>query len=297
MTTRIDLTELPFPTVVDPIDLEALIAEIKADLIADNPDWADALNLESEPLTKFVELLAYRITLQTNKINEKAKALMLAYAAGSDLDNIGVNVDVYRLVIVPANPNTVPPTPAVMEQDDAYRRRIQLAPERDSAGSEGFYIYWALSSHGDVRDAAVIVSEPGHVQLWIQSHTFDIAPQTLLDTVTTTLDPATRRPATDYLTVHAATPVTWSVNAELTLFPGPDSTVVVAAAQVALDKYTALVSYLGYDVVDSGLKAALHQAGVQRVRINTPTADLVLPRSQYAKCTGTTIATVEFRDV
>jgi len=298
-TTRIDLSDLPFPDAVTSIDYEQIVADCKSDLIAKDTNnvLAAVLNLESEPLTMLVEVIAYRIMLQTNLTNEKAKALMLAYAIGSDLDQLGANADVYRMTIVPADPNANPPTDVVMEPDDAFRRRIQLAPERDAAGSEGAYTYWGLSADPDVRDIGVIVTDAGEVQIWVQSRSAAVAPQSLLDAVNTALDPSTRRPLTDSVTIHAATPTDFTIEAELTLFPGPDPDVVLAAANTAEQAYTNTVSYLGYDVVQSGLYAALHQPGVQRVNLISPAADIVLPRSQYARCTSVNITTLEYRDV
>jgi phage-related baseplate assembly protein len=72
---------------------------------------------------------------QTGQINAKAKALMLAYAKGSDLDHLAANRDVYRKTIIPAQPNANPPIDAVMESDEDLRRRTHLQPESMSAGS------------------------------------------------------------------------------------------------------------------------------------------------------------------
>ncbi len=70
--------------------------------------------------------------LQENTYREviwAARAVMLAYAAGSDLDQIGGNYNVERLGITPTDDATFPPTPAVMESDTDHRLRIQLALE------------------------------------------------------------------------------------------------------------------------------------------------------------------------
>ena len=299
MTTvnRIDLSSLPLPDVVQPLDFEVLVNSMKAELIAIDPTWAAALDLESEPMLKLLEQIAYRELHQTNRVNQTAKSLLLAYATGTTLDHIGVTRDVERLLISPADPNATPPKEAVYESDDAYRRRIQLAPERYSAGSAGAYVYWALSTAGTVRDAAVTTPAAGRVHLYIQSHTDAIAGSALLAAVATTLNADDRRPFTDDLHVLAAQPLAFAIEAELTLFPWPDATSVLANANAALDRYLSQVSYLGYDVTISGLHAALHQSGVQRVNLISPTHDLVIPKSQYAYCTSKTVSAVEFRDV
>jgi phage-related baseplate assembly protein len=294
---RIDLTTLPIPDVVTALDFESLVADMKAALIAEDPTWADALALESEPMVKLLEQIAYRELHQINRVNQTAKSLLLAYATGTTLDHIGVTRDVERLLITPADPNTTPPTEAVYETDAAYRRRIQLSPERYSAGSLGAYVYWALSAAGTVRDASPDTPSAGVVHLYIQSHTDAVAGLALLTAVAVTLNEGSRRPFTDELHVIAATPQDVAIVAELTLFPWPDAAVVLANANAALDRYLAQISSLGYDVTQSGLHAALHQAGVQRVSLISPTHDLVIPKSRYARCISRVIEVVEYRDV
>ncbi|EOR07214.1 baseplate assembly protein [Acinetobacter tandoii] len=296
-TTRIDLSALPFPNVLETLDYEAELQECKADLISRDPDLAPVLNYESEPLVKLLQTFAYRQLLKTGNINEKAKALMLAYAKGSDLDHLAANRKVYRKTIIEADPTTSPPTEAVMEEDEDLRRRTQLEPESMSAGSDGCYQFWGLSAHGHVKDIAVSTPNSGYVDIWVQSHINEIAPQSLLTIVDQTLTPSTRRPFTDKVTVKAATPTNWTLNASLVLFPGPDAEVVRQAAETALAEYIKITNSLGYDVTRSGLFRALHQGGVQNVIINSPPTDIVIPKSRYAKNIGITINITEFRDV
>ena len=296
-TTRIDLSALPFPNVLETLDYETELAACKAELILRDPELAPVLNYESEPLVKLLQTFAYRNLLKTGQINEKAKALMLAYAKGSDLDHLAANRGVYRKTIIEENPNTNPPTAAVMELDEDLRRRVQLEPESMSAGSEGCYQFWGLSAHGHVKDIAVTTPTAGFVDIYVQSHIDEIAVQSLLNIVDQTLTPSTRRPFTDKVTVKAATPIEWTLNASLVLFPGPDAEVVKQAAETALAEYISITNSLGYDVTRSGLFRALHQGGVQNVIINNPPNDIVIPKSKYAKNVGVDISITEFRDV
>lgn len=294
---RVDLSALPFPNVLEALDYEAELSECKAELLGRYPSVADALELESEPLVKLLQTFAYRLLLKTSEINAKAKALTLAYASGADLDHLAANRDVYRLLIQSANNSVVPPTPAMYESDEALRRRVQLAPERESAGSAGAYQFWGLSASGQIKDIGILTPVAGTVDIWVQSNQTSLAPQSLLNAVATTLDPATRRPLTDLVNVKAATPYDWTVDAVLVLFPGPDANVVTAAANAALDKYIDQVSYLGYDVTRSGIIAALFQGGVQNVILNSPATDIVLAANRYARCTSKSVMSTEFRNV
>lgn len=294
---RVDLSSLPFPNVLVQLNFEDELQQCKNEILARDPDLAEALNFESEPIVKLLETFAYRLLLKTGQINAKSKALMLAYATGSDLDHLAANRDVYRKTIIPAQPNANPPIDAVMESDEDLRRRTHLQPESMSAGSTGAYQFWGLSAHGHVKDISVETPQEGHISIWVQSHIDEVAPQVLLDQVDQSLDPDTRRPLTDDVEVKAATPQKWQLNATLVLFPGPDSAVVKAAAEADAQAYIEKISSLGYDVARSGLFHALHQGGVQNVILNSPAADIILPKNKYSKCTGVTINIVEFRDV
>ena len=295
--SNIDLSSLPLPDSIQILDFEAELAALKTELLTADPTLAAVLNLESEPLVKLLQVFAYRILLKKGEINAKVKALLLAYATDGDLDHLAANVGVARLLIQVANPAANPPTEAIYESDAALRRRVLLAAERDCAGSKGAYQYWALSADAEVRDVSILTPFGGMVEVYLQSRTAATASQALLDTVATALDSDTHRPFTDSVSVLAASPRDLQINATLTLFPGPDKAVVLANASAALDRYIEQVSYLGYDVTVSGLHAALHQAGVQRVELLNPTQNIVIPASQYARVTSRSIEAVEYRDV
>lgn len=295
--SRIDLSGLPSPSILTPLDYETELAELKAELIAKDPQLADALTLESEPLTKLLEILAYRSMSKTNHINQTAKSMLIAYAADTTLDHLSAGVGITRLLVKAGNPDSVPPIPDVMESDTALRRRVQLEPERASAGSKGAYLFWALSADGDVRDASVVTASPGRVTVYVQSHSDASASDALREKVRLAVDTDERRPFTDNVRIASGIAQDWSLQAELTLYPGPDKDVVIATARAELDKYIEQVRYLGYDVTLSGLYHALHQAGVQRVSLLQPTADISLPDGKYANCTDVIISAVEYRDV
>mgnify|MGYP000606127831 CR=1 FL=1 len=68
----INLAGLPLPNVLEPIDFELEVTRIRAELSAkfadDHPIQA-ALSLESEPINKIIEVLAYRYVLKISEIN------------------------------------------------------------------------------------------------------------------------------------------------------------------------------------------------------------------------------------
>ncbi|QNK67759.1 baseplate J/gp47 family protein [Variovorax sp. PAMC26660] len=144
-----DMSLLPAPTVIEVLDFEVILARRLASFQTRYPDYS--LVLESDPAYKLLEEMAYQELLMRQRINDAAKACMLAYAKGTDLDNLGANYQVPRLVVTPANPNAVPPVAAAYEDDERFRERIQLAPEGiTTAGPEESYRYHALTASAQV---------------------------------------------------------------------------------------------------------------------------------------------------
>lgn len=287
--TAVDLSRLPFPDVVETIDFETILAEMLADLRARDPAFTAIV--ESDPAYKVLEACAYRETLLRQRVNEAAKAVTLAYAAGADLDQIAARYNVQRLVLVEADPDAFPPVAAVLEPDDDLRRRVQLSFEGlSTAGPEGAYIFHALGAHPDVLDASAESPTPGVVVVSVLSRVGTGAPAApVLAAVEAVLNAGEVRPLTDQVTVQAATIVNFTVEAVLTLYPGPDAAVVLAEANARLADYLARSRRLGRDVTRSGLFAALHSEGVQNVALTQPAADVVVTSSQAANCTATTV--------
>ncbi len=220
----IDLNQLPAPDVVEELDFESILAERKATLISLYPEdqqeaVARTLTLESEPLVKLLEENAYRELIWRQRVNEAARAVMLACAAGNDLDVIGANYNTTRLTITPADDSTIPPTPAVMESDTDYRLRIQQAFEGLSvAGSVGAYQYHGRSADGRVADISVTSPSPACVTISVLSRENNgVASEDLLAVVRNALNGEDVRPVADRVTVQSAAIVEYQINATLYL--------------------------------------------------------------------------------
>ncbi|EEJ2512407.1 baseplate assembly protein, partial [Salmonella enterica subsp. arizonae serovar 47:z4,z23:-] len=265
----IDLNQLPAPDVVEELDFETILAERKATLISLYPEdqqeaVARTLMLESEPLVKLLEENAYRELIWRQRVNEAARAVMLACAAGNDLDVIGANYNTTRLIITPADDSTLPPTPAVMESDTDYRLRIQQAFEGLSvAGSVGAYQYHGRSADGRVADISVTSPSPACVTISVLSRENNgVASEDLLAVVRNALNGEDVRPVADRVTVQSAAIVEYQINATLYLYPGPESEPIRAAAVKKLEAYITAQHRLGRDIRLSAIYAALHVEGV-----------------------------------
>lgn len=287
--TAVDLSQLAAPDVVETLDYEVILAAMVSDLQSRDPAFTALV--ESDPAFKILEVAAYRETLIRQRVNDGAKAVMLAYAGGADLDQIAANYNVERLVLDSGDPDAIPPVAPTLESDTDLRRRVQLSFEGFStAGPVGAYVFHALGADPDVLDVSVASPAPGDVVVSVLSRQGDGTASTgLISAVDAVLSSDTVRPLTDNVTVQSATIVNYSVTAVLTVLPGPDGSVVLAQAQAALDAYIAETRRLGRDVTRSGLFAALHQPGVQNVTLTAPAADVVIADDEASFCTGTNV--------
>lgn len=293
MSTPIDLTQLPAPSVVEALDFEAILATRKAHLVSLLPEAERAavtalLELESEPATKLLEENAYQETILRNRVNDAGKAVMLAFALDGDLDQLGANVNVARLVITPANPNAMPPVAAVMEDNDAYRLRIQEAPDGLSvAGPKASYEFHARSSDGRVKDASATSPAPASVTVTVLANdATGIASADLLATVARALNAEEVRPLGDRLTVQAAQVIDYQIEATLFIGVGPEVPILLDAARANALRVSQPRRPLGHSIYRSACSAAVHVEGVRKVALTKPAADIELNATQAARCTG-----------
>lgn len=290
--TAVDLAKLPFPNAVEVLDFETILSEMLADYQSRDPEFSALV--ESDPAYKVLEVSAFRELLLRQRVNEAIKAVTLAYANDADLDQIAARYNVERLLIDAGNPDAIPPVPPTYESNDSLRRRVQLSFEGFStAGPEGAYVFHALGSDARVLDADARSPVPGQVIVAVLSNVGSgAAPSDLLSAVDATLSDEDVRPLTDQVLVESAVIVNYSIAAQLTLYPGPDADVVLAAANAAAAAYADTNHRLGRDVTLSGLYAALHREGVHSVLLTSPSATIVIARNHASYCTGITITSV-----
>lgn len=315
--SEINLSQLPPPDVIEALDFERINDAHRADLAARLPEATAVLQLESEPLVKQVEAFSYRELLLRGRINEAARACLLAYSSGTDLEHLAALYGVTRLVTDPGDPDR----PTQYETDDSLRARTQMAPEGFStAGPVGAYRFHALSASGQVKDAAVDSPrftsielspeqlallppgticlaciydaglpepQPGMVRVSVLGNAGDGTPAPeLLATVAAALNAEDVRPLTDQVVVTAPEIIPYTLRATLTTYPGPAPAPVRAAAIAEALRYTQATHRLGYDVTLSGLYAALHRPGVMQVILHEPAATIVCGKHQAAYCTA-----------
>lgn len=183
-----------------------------------------------------------------------------------------------------------------IEDDEAYRERVLLAPESFSvAGPVGAYQYWARQASPAVVDVHVANDTDGSGQpiggrVAVTVLAKDGLPNAeLIGKIQAALSAEKRRPLCDTVVVKAPTAVDYTLDAELTLFTGTDARTAKAAAEQAWAVYEAARrSRLGLDIVPLDIMSALRVTGVYNVVLhNLPLT--VLNPDQWARCTSTTI--------
>jgi len=245
------------------------------------------LELESDPIVRILQADVYQEMHLHQRIDEAALAIMPAYATGNDLEQIAARYGVTRLIIVEATLSD----PAVLESDDALRRRMILSMEaRSTAGPEGEYVYHALSADGLVKDAYAHSPNPTEVVVTILSHEGNgQATQELIDIVYDALNEKTTRPMGDRLTVQSAQIIEYQLNAELIFYRGPSHTPTLQSVDQAIADYRKQAERIGHSITDSGIKSALHQQGVYRAVVASPDLPVVVNTQQAAFCTAINI--------
>lgn len=283
----IDLSQLVAPDLVEALDFETLLAAYLADLQARDPAFTALL--ESDPAYKVLEVAAYRELLLRQRVNDAARRVLLAYATGTDLAHLAALFGVERLLLDPGDPAAVPPVAPTYETDASLRARVQLAPEGFStAGPADAYHFHALSASALVADVSVTSPAAGEVVVSVLATT-GVPGAELLDLVNAAVNARAVRPLTDKVTVVAATLVPYAIEASLTIYPGPDAETVRANAQAAVTAYAAEHARLGHDITLSGLYAALHQPGVQRVTLAAPGANVVIAAGEASAVSAITV--------
>ncbi|QXC37253.1 baseplate J/gp47 family protein [Aeromonas sp. FDAARGOS 1410] len=294
--STITLSQLPQPDVIEQLDYETLLAERKGYLVSLYPAdqqqaIAATLALESEPITKLLQENAYRELILRQRINDAAVANMLAWAKGSDLDNLVANWNVQRLTIRQSDPSATPPVPEIKEDDEALILRALMAWDGLSvAGPTGAYEYFALSADGKVADAKGSSPSGAVAIVTILSTEGDgTADTALIAKVDQALSHEDKRPVADRLTVQSASIIHYTITAQLHVSSqGAEANVVLQAARDRLAAFINPRRRIGVEVPRSAIDAALHVQGVTKVDL-PGWADITPSQTQAAYCTAFTV--------
>ena len=280
MTVPLELALLPKPQVIEELSFEAVLAQMQADLVVRYPDIAPILELESSVANTILEGAAYRETLLRARINDAARANLVAYATGSDLDHAGAD----------ASP---PVSRMTGEDDDRFRTRILLTTMARNVGSEQRYRLVALNTDLSVKDAiAYRVGRSPTVNVALLSTASDgVASAGLITAVAATFALPENHLVNGDVNVLSAVTSVVNVAAALTLIPNVPSS-VLAGIEASLRAAWLAEGGLGRDLTVDWVKARLMATpSVYKAVVSLPVADVIVPPFQAASI-GTVTLTI-----
>lgn len=256
-----EIANLAKPEVLETLDAESILADMSLDLLQRYPILT-TLALESEPATKILEVAAYREVIMRARVNDGARANLLAYSLSTDMDHLGAFYECIRMTD---------------ETDSAYRTRIILAiMSRSTGGTVPRYAYIARTASVRVKSAVVYPDKLlPYVNIAIYStDNGGIADAALLAEVTAAVTDPSVVMVNDTMNVRAA--VRKSVDIEADIYLLPETSVVTfdnleAVVRASWDAETGM----GFDLNRVWLTARLMQAGIYRVDLITPQVDQV----------------------
>jgi len=285
----VNLAALAPPTAVEAISFETLRTARLGDFAARAAARGIAYDvgvLETDPIVINQEAGGYREMLLRQRIDDAVKAVLLPTAVDTDLDDLGAQYGCQRLVVIPAAGNIA----AVMEGDDPFRGRIQMAWEALSvAGPPGAYEFLAASASGLVIDARCYGAEypgfvnPGQVVVTLLSlEAGGLASAATLNAVASAFaayairtgnpQPASAdtvvwnranaagqaaRPLNDQVFVEVAQIVRYQIAGTLLVPPGPDASIILGQAQTRANAYALARYRVGAGATLAGIEAAL----------------------------------------
>lgn len=277
----LDLSQLPLPAVIEELDYETILAAHMADFLA---RWAkvreshpelpayDVEMLETDPVKIAIESCAYRELLWRARANDVARALMLATAAGPDIDNFAADFGMARR-IVGAGENGAP----ILESDEEFRQRRYLAPEGyAAAGPEGAYRYFAWSADGSIRQVEAVKGENNRCDIVLLGRTGDgTVSAEVIARVHDALSARTRRPLTDSVYVRSAAVISQPIRVLVAPLTGPAPSAVVAKAKASIEAYAASRHAIGTILRVDGIVGAAHAGNtVESVTVLEPAGDI-----------------------
>lgn len=270
MTTLSDLASLPTAAAIETLSFEDVLAQLQAEFQARYP--AHNALLASDPALKLLEVAAYREVLLRNRINAAAKAALLAFASGGDLDHLAAFYGVARL------PN---------EGDEALRLRTRVRIIGFSnAGGAAHYRYWALTASPDVAEVEVDSPQPGRVRIsvLVKEHHEASAERiaAALAAVRAVVLRDDIRVLTDTVDVAPAELIDVTVAARIWLYPdAPMDAFAVIGPQ--FKQTLAAQPGLGRDLTTSWVIAHLQRPGVHKVELLEPSTSVRASANQAVR--------------
>lgn len=279
--TTIDLSRLPPPAAIDEPDFETLFAAFGERFLdywnaarARDPDLPeyDVHHLETGAPAITGQAWSWLRLLDRARVNDAFRALLAAYATGSDLDAVAASRNIERLIVVPATATAA----AVAETDEALLRRYLLSFDRASAGSPAGILYEAWTAWPAMHDARVngyaVHGRRGDRDLVIIGPGGRVATAEEKARVRDAVTADHVTPEGYGLSVLDARQAEYEFSGVIEVPPGPDATLVVAEAVERVRAAGTARLLIGGEVPGGLLSGAAYGASIIRVRDLAPVA-------------------------
>lgn len=284
--TTLDLTALPPPQIIVEVNYEAIVARQNAafqsewavlrGLYPELPDY-DVSMLETDPAVVVNQAESYREATLLAAINDAARARLLAFATGSDLDQLAAFYDVVR------QPG---------ELDTRLKTRVILAIQGRSTGGPKER-YKSVVMNADIRvDSVEVYRVKPSPLIYVAVYSTEpngVASADLLAKVRTALTDEDVQLVNDIFIVSSAVLTVVNLAFDIWLLPDADDA-TVSRAITALRNSWATEQALGRDLIREWWVSRLMISGVHKVAATAPTADVIAPPSE-ALAIGTITAT------
>lgn len=262
-----NLSDLETPQIIEELSFSEIINQMKDRFVEINSEFT--AYLESDPIIKLFEVAAYRELLLRQRINQVAKSNLLAFATGSDLDNLAVLYGIER---------------KENETDDELRKRTQAKIEGwSTAGSKAAYIFHALNSDTRVKEANADSPEPGLVRISILSKENNgVVSDDLLESVNNYMQRDDIRMLTDTVQVIPCNLIDVDVRAKISLM---SSTPIefLSTIKTSFRKAFAKIASMGVSISRSWIISNLFLDGVKDVQLLSPISDVKVMETECAR--------------
>lgn len=235
MPIPFDLSRLPVPAAIDPLNFEALqsafmnrfldVWEEARALEPSLPEY-DVEGLETDPVVIVSQAWSYLRLNDRARVNDGIRALLAPLATGTDLDNVVARLGIQRNIVTPATLTT----PAIYETDAQLLTRYLDSFSLAGAGTEGGFKRLARDAWPAMHDIKVNGllehGRRGEVDLVIIGPNGELpTDEQMLAVIEAETDPRFH-PEAIAVNVQPATRVLYSPNLRITVESGPDKEVV-----------------------------------------------------------------------
>jgi phage-related baseplate assembly protein len=262
-----NLGELQAPQIVEELSVEEILLRMKEELAAIDPEYTAYLG--SDPLMKLMEVAAYRELLLRQRINQAAKANLLAFATGTDLDNLAAFYGIAR---------------KEGETDEELRARTHAKIVGwSSAGSREAYKFHALNSDQRVKEANADSPEPGLVRISVLSkENGGVVSQDLLEKVTDYMQREDVRMLTDTVEVVPCGLIEVNIKAKIILMSSTPPEILNTIKASFISAFSKIAG-LGVSISRAWIISNLFTDGVKDVELQSPANDILVTEIDCAK--------------